>query len=386
MIRLNMDYRVIEIKEKSEIKRFIRFPETIYYGDANWVPPLYVAEEGRFDPEKNPFYSYGQVNLFVVIDSSGSWLGRIACFINPFYNQKFKVNHAFFGFFESVNNVEVSKLLFQTIAKLLIERGIADVLGPVNFTTNEEAGLLVTGFDKHPTFMTNYAPAYYADLLEKCGLVKETDLFAFEWNSAYSFPESLVRVHNRMVRNDKIKIRILDRKKFGHELVILREMYNQSFEDVWGFVPMSEKEFNDMGNSLVSFADFDMILIAEYDNKPVGFCISLPDVNIIIKKIKGKLYPVGIIKFLYLKSKLKSLRLNVLGVIKEYRKYGIAAMLIHELARRGKMYGFEKCELSIVIEKNVEMITLMKRLEFNPTKVYRIYKSSIQDLLSKQNM
>jgi len=181
-------------------------------------------------------------------------------------------------------------------------------------------------------------------------------------------------------------MRILNRKKFGDELVILREMYNQCFEDVWGFVPMSEKEFNDMGNSFVSFANFDMILIAEYENKPVGFCISLPDVNVIIKKINGKLYPLGILRFLYLKSRIKSLRLNVLGVVKEYRKYGIAAMLIHELACRGKMFGFEKCELSVVIEKNVEMVTLMKRLEFNPTKVFRIYKSSIQGILSNQNM
>jgi GNAT superfamily N-acetyltransferase len=377
-----MDYRVIEIKTKKEIRKFIRFPKILYKNYVQWVPPLYIAEEDRFDPHKNPFYSYGQVNLFAVTDSSGIWLGRIACFINPLYNQKFNVNHAFFGFFESVDNKEVTRLLFRSIARVLQMNNIAEVYGPINFTTNEESGLLISGFNEPPTFMTNYAPAYYADLMLKSGLIKETDLYAFEWNSGYCFPESLAKVANRMLNNARIRIRTVDKNRYRDEMAVLREIYNQSFEDVWGFVPLSVREFNELGKSFSFFADYEMILIAEYDNKPIGFCLSLPDVNIIIKKINGRLFPFGIVQFLLLRKKIKSLRLNVLGVIKDYRKFGIAAILINELERRAKMYRYKKCELSVIIEKNPEMINLIRRLEFTPTKVYRVYKSSIQNLLS----
>jgi len=374
-------YRIIEVKNAEGIKKFVSFPRKIYTRHDSWVPPLENEERKRFNPLENHFYGYGKAKLFAVTDEEGSWQGRVACIINPKHNEKFKNDEGFFGFFETIDDIHVVRLLFKAVAEELEHNHISRLIGPVNFTTNEECGLLIHGFDIQPTFMTNYSKPYYQTLLTQIGFKKETDLYAYEWNTNHIFPERLNRIAGVLKAKNTIVLRTFDKKKIQGELEKLWPVYNESFKNVWGFIPMTKEEFYELGYSFKLFADFNLILIAEQNQKTIGFCLTLPDINELIKKINGRLYPFGIFLLLAQKNRIKNLRLNVLAVLPEYRHMGVAVLLIHEIIKRGLQYGYLKGELSVVLESNNEIIRLIHTLNFTPTREFRIFSMAISELL-----
>ena len=374
-------YKTIEIANKADIEKFVKFPGShIYKKSDHWVPPLISEEVKRFDITKNDYYTYGTSKLFAALDEKGNWVGRIACFINSTYIDKTNKREGFFGFFDAIDNHEVAKVLFNAITEEFSKNNITDVTGPINFSTNEEVGLLIDGFDTNPTFMTNYSKPYYNDLLKGVGFQKLVDLFAYEWHSKYVFPDQFYRIVEALKKRSKVKIRCFNKNNFQNELDTLWPLYNESFKEVWGFTPLTKIEFNELCNSFKLFADFDMILIAELNSKVIGFCLVLPDINVLIKKINGKLYPFGIVTLLTQKSKIKYLRLNVLGVLPEYRNFGVPGLFIDQMVKTANKKGYLKAELSVVLESNIEMTRLMKSLGFEPIKTFRVYSNSLDNL------
>jgi ribosomal protein S18 acetylase RimI-like enzyme len=374
-------YKVIEISGSADIEKFIKFPGKHIFGKSDyWVPPLISQEIKRFDSAKCDYYSYGSSKLFAAINEKGKWVGRIACFINSKYIEKTKRTEGFFGFFDSINDPDVARVLFASIVEEFNRNNITEVVGPVNFSTNEESGLLIDGFDISPTFMTNYSKPYYKDLLENLDFQKFVDLYAFEWKSGFAFPVQFHRIVEAVKKRSSVKIRRFEKKNFRKELDNLWPVYNESFRDVWGFTPLTREEFEEMGNSFKFFADYDLIMIAELNGKVIGLGLILPDINILIKKINGKLFPFGIFTLLTQKDKMKSLRLNVLAVLPEYRNLGVAAMLIDNLVNTVEKKKYHGCELSVVLESNIEMIRLLKTLNFKTTRTFRIYRSKTENL------
>lgn len=374
-------YKAIEITNKADIEKFVKFPGSHIYKKSDlWIPPLISEEIKRFDITKYDFYTYGTSKLFAALDEKGNWVGRIACFINSKYIDKTNKREGFFGFFESINNLEVAKVLFATITEEFCKNNISDIIGPINFSTNEEVGLLIDGFDTPPTFMTNFSMPYYQNLLVGVGFNKLVDLYAYEWHSKYVFPDHFHRIVDTLKNRSKVIIRCFDKNNFQKELDRLWPIYNESFKEVWGFTPLTKIEFNELCNSFKLFADFDMILIAELNSNVIGFCLLLPDINVLIKKINGKLYPFGIFTLLTQKSKIKNLRLNVLGVLPEYRNLGVAALFIDQMVKTANKKEYQKAELSVILESNLEMIRLMKSLDFTPTKTFRVYCNTINIL------
>ena len=374
-------YKTIEIANKADIEKFVKFPGShIYKKSDHWVPPLISEEVKRFDITKNDYYTYGTSKLFAALDEKGNWVGRIACFINSTYIDKTNKREGFFGFFDAIDNHEVAKVLFNAITEEFSKNNITNVVGPINFSTNEEVGLLIDGFDTNPTFMTNYSKPYYKDLLTGAGFQKLVDLFAYEWHSKYVFPDQFYRIVEALKNRSKVKIRCFNKNNFQNELDRLWPVYNESFKEVWGFTPLTKIEFNELCNSFKLFADFDMILIAELNSKVIGFCLVLPDINVLIKKINGRLYPFGIVSLLTQKSKIKYLRLNVLGVLPEYRNFGVPGLFIDQMVKTANKKGYLKAELSVVLESNIEMTRLMKSLGFEPIKTFRVYSNSLDNL------
>jgi len=374
-------YKVILISGKADIEKFVKFPgKHLYEKSENWVPPLISGEVKRFDPLKVEYYAYGSSKLFAAIDDKGKWVGRIACFINSKYIEKTKRTDGFFGFFDAIYDHEVARILFAAIVEEFNKNNITEVVGPVNFSTNEESGLLIDGFDKNPTFMTNYSKPYYKDLLENLDFQKFVELYAFEWQSGYTFPGQFYRIVEAVKKRSSVKIRCFDKNRFMNELDNLLPVYNESFRDVWGFTPLTKTEFEEMGNSFKFFADYDLILIAEHNSKVIGLCLALPDINILIKKINGKLFPFGIFTLMTKRSKIKSLRLNVLAVLPEYRNLGVAPLLIDHLVNTAEKKNYQRCELSVVLDSNFEMIRLLKTLNFRPIRTFRIYCSKTANL------
>jgi GNAT superfamily N-acetyltransferase len=374
-------YKVKEIANKADVEKFVKFPGShIFKKTDHWVPPLISEEIKRFDIAKYDYYTYGKSKLFAAIDEKGNWVGRIACFINSKYIDKTKKREGFFGFFDAIDNPEVTKVLFNAITEEFSKNNITDIVGPINFSTNEEVGLLIDGFDKSPTFMTNYSKPYYNYLLTGIGFQKLEDLYAYEWHSKYVFPEQFYRIVEAIKNRSTFKIRCFDKNNFQNELETLWPVYNESFKEVWGFTPLTKVEFDELCNSFKLFADFDMILIAELNSKVIGFCLVLPDINILIKKINGKLYPFGIFTLLTQKSKIKNLRLNVLGVLPEYRNLGVSALFIDQMVKTANRKEYQNAELSVILESNIEMIRLMTSLGFKSTKTFRVYCNTLNSL------
>lgn len=370
--------RVTELVSPSETKKFIQFPHLLYKNNPYWVPPLDIDLRERINPAKNPFLKYGRIKLFLAMDEKDNVLGRIAAVINPVHNNLYKDNTGFFGLFECINDLAAANLLFNSAKKWLKDKGLTGILGPVNFNTNEECGVLVENFSESPMIMCNYSYPYYDALIKSCGLVKEMDLISYKGYAGHIYPEKYHEVFNRASINPNISFRTLEKKNLDHDRKILMDIYNGSFKNVWGYVPFTDEESLTMAKTFTQFYDQNLVWICYYKDTPVGFILALPDINEVLKKLHGSLYPFGIIKFLLYKNRLNTIRVLTLAVLPEYRHLGIEILLINKVHSRMKTKGYQKAELSVVMETNYNMRKVLENLGFTITKRYRLYKGAIE--------
>ncbi len=382
---MKMNYHTVEITTPSLVRKFIKLPWEIYKGDPNWVPPLKLEMRQKLNPQKNPFFKYGSVKLFGVENENRTLVARGAAILNPMHNRLYDDHTGFFGLFECIDDVKAAGILIKRIADELQRNRCTHVLGPVNFSTNEESGFLIEGFGHRPMIMTNYCPPYYQELMPACGLTTAMDMSSYEWHFEHVYPDKLDRVIRLLSRQDRgdVHIRALDRKRLDEEVRTIREIYNSSFPAVWGFVPISGPESEEMAKSFKLFSDDNLILFAETAGKPVGFCLCLPDINEILKDLNGKLLPFGLFKFLMRRRRIRSARVLVLGVIPAYRNLGTAALLIHRLHETGLARGYRRGELSMVMESNHRMRQLLEALGFRAIKRFRVYQAALNHIFSR---
>lgn len=312
------ELEVRPVSSKKEMGEFIRLPWKIYRDNPHWVPPLLLQLKKNLDRKKNPFFEHSQVEFFLCQDRK-EVVGRIAAILNENHNAFHDEKTGFFGFFESVQDFKVAKSLLDASSKWVKEKGMNLLRGPTSFSTNDECGLLIEGFDSSPMVMMPYSPRYYLDFMEAYGFVKSKDLLAYVMYRQ-PLPERLSRSAELIRKRRGIKLRSLDLKDFDNEVDRLREIYNSAWEKNWGFVPMTDREFVHMAKDLKSIVDPDFAIIAEIDGDPVGFSLALPDINQALKKINGRLLPFGILKLLWYMKKIDAIRVITLGVKKSYRK------------------------------------------------------------------
>lgn len=372
-----MDFYPVEINNGDDRRRFIELPWKIYHGDPRWVPPLLRDEQDRLDPRKNPFFEYGKVTLLGVRNRKRELVGRVATVLNPVHQQLHQEATGFFGLFECINQVEAAQTLMQAVKDYLRKSHCTHIAGPVNFNTNEESGFLVEGFDDSPMILCNYCPNYYAVLMVTCGFEKAMDLLSYGARIDHSFPEKYSRVLKKVAANTAITARPFNRRRTSEDIATIREIYNDSFKKVWGFVPLSSSEAEAMGKKFLPFSDDELVRIAYYKNRPVAVILALPDVNEVLKTLNGRLFPFGILKFLAQRRRIRGVRVVVLGVLPQYRMMGIEALLIHQVHARMLVNGYRHAEFSVVNENNMKMRNLLSALGFQPIKRYRIYRAAI---------
>ena len=251
------------------------------------------------------------------------------------------------------------------------------IRGPVNFSTNDECGLLIKGFDSPPKIMMTYNFPYYITLLENYGFKKAKDLYAYLLDREKFNMKKLLRASELLKKRYDISVRKLDFGKFKNELKIIYNIYNRAWEKNWGFVPMDEEEFYHSSGMLKYVADRDLILIAEINGEAVGFIVALPDINVVLKQIKGKLFPTGIFKFFKKKKNIKTLRIITLGIVDSYRNKGIDYVLITEVTNNAFKKGIRFGECSWILEDNKKMNNALIKLSGEVYKIYRIYEKEI---------
>jgi len=365
---------VKSVQSKQDLLRFIKVPWWIYKADPAWVPPLIADRKKLLDRAKNPFYKHAEMEMLIAYQDDQP-VGRIAAITNENHNKFHEDNNGFFGFYESIDDPEVTKVLLDETRRWLIKKGKDGMLGPINPSTNDELGLLIEGFDTPPFIMMCHNPAYYQTLLENYGLNKVKDLYAWYLDVRdRELPEKLTRVAAIVTSKYKITLRNIILKNLDQDLELIREVYNNAWSRNWGFVPLTSDEIDYLANDLKQVAREELILLAEKDGKPVGFSMTLPNINEVLIKIRnGKLFPTGIFKLLTGMKKIKTVRVLTLGVVKELQNIGLGAVFYLETIKRARKLGMAAGEMSWILEDNQPMNSAIEMLGSKLHKKYRIY-------------
>ncbi len=361
------------VRTKKDLMSFIKLQWKIYKGDPYWVPPLLMDRKKLLDTKKNPFYKHSDIEMFLA-RKDGELVGRIAAIINYNHNKFQEEEIGFFGFFESINDQEVANALFDAAKDWISKKGFSAMRGPMNPSTNDEVGLLVEGFDSSPIMLMTYNPKYYLDLFTNYGLKKEKDLYAYHVNKDRVFTPKLERVARMVTHKEGHTFRSINMKDLNNEIKLVKEVYNEAWSKNWGFVPMTDEEFDFLAEDLKQVVVPDLVIFAMAKGKPVGFALSLPDINYALKfNKKGHIIP-GVYHLLTKKKDIHWVRIMVLGVIHEYQQTGIAAVLFHETAKRGTTLGYNDGEASWVLEDNLMMNRSADLMNAERYKTYRVYK------------
>lgn len=349
----------------------MELPFRLYRNDANWVPPLKRDIHELIDPGRHPFHLHATVELFLARDDDRV-VGRIAAVKNDLHLRHHGDSTGFFGLFESERDAKVATALFDEAAAWLRGRGLATMRGPASFSLNEECGLLVQGFDGPPVVMMAYNPPWYEELVTGYGFTKAKDLLALYLANAVP-SERMLRLADKLRERFRVTVRTLDKKRYWQEVELVREVYNKAWQDNWGHVPMTPEELNYMAKQLEPIVDPTLVTFAEVDGKLAGFGLALPDLNVALKELNGRLYPLGWLKALWHARKIRTARIIILGVLEEYRRSGVAELMELELLKNGPAHGIVNAEFSWILEDNVMMLAPLEKLGAKVYRVYRMY-------------
>jgi GNAT superfamily N-acetyltransferase len=371
---------ITQVASRAERDAFIKFPWRIYADDPAWVPPLLIERRGFLDRAKHPFYEHGDAALFLA-RRNGEIAGRIMASDDPKYNALHQTNVGCFGMFESIDDQEVANALFGAAAQWLREKGRNEIIGPIDYSTNYLCSLLIDGFQFPPTLLTPHNPPYYPALIESWGFGKATDLYAWRLADPAGAVSRLRRLAGALKSRHKMTLRHGNISDIAGDARRLRQIYNEAWQNNWGFVPFSEKEFEFMTRELKPILVPELVWVAEVESEPVGFVLCVPDINVALKKINGRLttfgLPIGLAKLLYHKSRLKTVRLVALGVVPKFRRHGIAEMLVLRVIEEAMVKRGCSGEASLILESNVMMNRFLETIGLEKYKTYRIYRKAL---------
>ena len=368
---------IIAVGNRAELKEFIDLPWKIYAAYPNWVPPLKNEVRRMLDPHKHPFWEFSERILFLARRGSET-VGRIAGVIDRHYNQFHNEKMGIWGFFECADDPEVAAALFSSVEKWAQQKGMTFMRGPLSPSTNYETGLLIEGYEYPPALMMAYTPPYYPALVESCGFSKEKDLLAFLIDGDYRLPDWMDRLAEKIAKKKGVQIRRIRPKEIDAEFALIREIYNDSWSDNWGFVPLSDNEMKDIQKNVMAFADPDLAFFIYYEDNPAAVCVIFPDMNPLLKRLNGRIGLTGLIKFLMYRRNIRGLRCLMFGVKKEYRQLGIPMLAfqhIYETARKQKKYQY--LEMGWTLEDNESINSLVEEAGAKQYKKYRLFRKSL---------
>ncbi len=377
--------QVIAVETEDQFEEFIVFPWKVYAADPNWVPPIISDRRNFLDPQKNAFFEHARAQYFLA-RRDGQTVGTIAAFTNDLYNQFQGVNTGFFGFFEVLDDPPAAAELLRAAEDWARQAGHQTILGPAQFSTNDECGLLIDGFDDPPRILMTYNPPRYADYLVDANYSKAMDLWAYRLEAQdfkRNFPKKLRRVFDKMSQRGRFNLRPMNLKKFDKEVAIAKRVYNKSWEKNWGFVPMTDLEFDHLAAELKQMLDEDLTAVVECDGEPIGFGLCLPDLNEPLLKA----YPqpgtpemwtkLKLVWHWKVRGNLDWLRVFVLGVLPEFRGTGVDALMYMQIAENALHKGYKWAEISWVLETNLMMNRTAEMLGGEIYKTYRMYEKDL---------
>jgi GNAT superfamily N-acetyltransferase len=364
---------------KKNIKKFVKFAWKIYEGNPYWVPPLIIDQVERI--VRGPYHEVGVLQPFLAL-RDGQIVGRIIAHYDRRHNEYFGVTSGRVGFFECINDKDVSRALFSAAEQWLKEQGMDDVYGPYNFLMYDPSGLLLDDYDNVPPLELGYNPPYYPELFEDWGFAKTRDWYAYLFTRDNELPSLFYKFHKQVEKKaaehkDGLSIRNLDLKHYDRDRDLIQVIFNRAWENNWGHYPFTDTQIEAFGKDLKLIAKEELILFAFYDDKPAGFILSVPDANLAIRKANGRLLPLGIFKILLGMRKVHRNKTFLMGVLPEYRRRGLDVYFYVESIARATKLGYTEADMSLIVEDNVDMINALEHLGARRYKTYRFYSKPL---------
>jgi len=366
------------VRGRRDLTRFIKLPFELHRDHDKWVPPL-ISERRRFlDQGKNPFFEHAEAQYFLC-ERDGRPVGRITAHIDRRWDEYQGGNDGMFGFFECSNDLAAARALIGAAAEWLRERGRERMLGPMDFTTNDECGLLIEGYEIAPMILQPWHPPYYRELLESQGLVKRIDLLMWklmmgELHEETEFHPLIHAAADKSANEHGVRIRNMRKRELADEIARFMEVYNEAWGPNWGFVPITQAEIDFQARDLKPILREEWAMIAEKGDEVVGAALTLPDINQALAKMNGRLLPFGWLTFLRERRKIDRVRVFALGVKPEYQHWGVAAALYVRHIETAAEVGMPGGETGWILETNEPMNRAMEGMGGEVVKRYRLYE------------
>jgi GNAT superfamily N-acetyltransferase len=366
------------VRSRRDLSEFIELPFRLHANAAQWVPPLRIERRAFLSKRLNAFFKHGEAELFLA-RRDGRVVGRISAQIDHAFNEFHGNSWGMFGFLELERDGEALERLLSSAAAWLAGRGRDRMVGPMDFTMNDEAGLLFEGYEIEPMVKQPWHPPYYRELCEAAGLEKAIDLYMWELHVGdrdqvlpviWELAEQAEKQHG-------VTIRRMDRLRLRRDLEVFGEIYNQAWSENWGFVPYSKEDLDHYAQELQLVFDRNWFMVAEKDGETVGVAITVPDINQVLKRMNGRVLPFGWWHYLRKGRIMDRVRVGFLGVKPEYQHTGVAALLYTEhyetAARRPQSWG----ETGWILETNTAMNRGMEAMGGRIVKRYRVYEREL---------
>ena len=366
------------VESRRDLQKFINYPFQFYKQDPIWVPPLRSEQQAQFDPKKNPMLDHCTVQLFL-LKGGDQVLGRCSAFVDHLAVQHWGEPIGLFGSFECIEDEDGAHMLLDAARSWLLDQDMHAMRGPWSFAS-QEWGLEIEGGERRPVIMAPHNPSYYADYFTTFGLEKAIDLIAYlaDTEAGYTFPDRYLTFTDRIQERFGVRVRSVDMSQIEREVMTIVEVSNRSISENWGYYPVTEAEARAMARDLKPIVNPDALLIAEdREGNPIGFALSLPDVNALLRKMNGRLFPLGWLKLLFGLKKLNSYRMWALGVVPEYHGKAIDTLLYKATYEALQDIKRVSLEINYVLEDNHRMNNALMKLGVKPIRRYRLYEMMI---------
>jgi GNAT superfamily N-acetyltransferase len=363
--------------DKSQVKRFIHFPFHLYRNSPEWVPPLLKSAYNDFNPKKHHFYQHGEIQLFLA-EQNGKVVGRLATMENRRFNEYLGKKTAFFGFYDVIEDLEVSQGLFQRAFDWSRARGLDRMIGPRGLNTSDNTGILVEGFEYRPAMWLPYNYPYYDPFIKEAGFSKVTEHLSGYAEANEQIPERLLRIAERI------------KKRRGFQVIHFESMKDRQYwiPQVWNvllkafsvfdeYVPPSEEEMEATAANLISIADPRLIKLVQKDGELIGFIFAYHDVTAAIQRIRGRLWPLGWLHLLLERKRTKWVNINGVGVLPEFQGMGVNAILYTEVKKSIDQFDFEHVDVVQVGEANFQSRSDMENMGIRWYKSHRSYQRDL---------
>ena len=372
-----MTITIREVKTKKELRTFIHLPAKLHKNEADWIPPVYMDDRVYFNPRKNKSFEYCETILLLAYKNNVA-AGRIMGIINHKYNEISGENTARFTWLEGFNDTDVLTALLNQIEDWARNHEMDKIIGPFGFSDKDPQGYLIEGFEHKPVIITNYNPPEVIDFLENKGYAKEVDLYAYKVDVPKEIPLFYSRIQERVKKNGEFSLlEFNQRRKLKKYIRPIFSLVNETFQEIYGFIPFEKKEMDDFASRYLPVIDPAFVKVVLRQGIPVAFVIGMPDISEGIKKSKGHVLPFGIFKIWKSQKKTDRLVLLLGAILKEYRGRGLDVLMGSRMIESAQKKGFSHIDSHLELEDNLKIRAEMERMGGIPYKKFRVFQKGL---------